>query len=242
MEFLLQSSKSEVEAILAAAPSDTERISAYLKSLFPYSTLSGASAAFTSALNITSVDNPGNKEVTDALFVVRDEIAAAIAKIMAFERFIALSNPPMEDGNNFGVTVQMMVAKYCKDTRESLEKIADGLPAYFDSRAGAFEKMPTVPSKTSSSSTSTSSSSGGKDGDEEKKSSSSSTEEKKSSGTSADRSNHVVAIDVNFYFKLNTALKTILDSYAVVIDNVTKNFDKLSAPKGTSGSNSMSMF
>lgn len=95
-EFLLQSSKSEVEAILAAAPSDTERISASLKSLFPHSTLSGASAAFTSALNITSVDNPGNKEVTDALFVVRDEIAAVIAKIMAFERFIALSNPPME--------------------------------------------------------------------------------------------------------------------------------------------------
>ena len=28
----------------------------------------------------------------------------------------------MEDGNNFGVTVQMMVAKYCKDTREEVRR------------------------------------------------------------------------------------------------------------------------
>lgn len=43
----------------------------------------------------------------------------------SFDRFIALSTPAMEDGNNFGVTVQMMVAKYCKDTREEVR------PMYF---------------------------------------------------------------------------------------------------------------
>ena len=57
-----------------------------------------------------------------------------------------------------------------------------------------------------------------------------------------DRANHVVAIDVQYYFKFKVALTTLIDSYAVVIDNVNKNFDKLAAPKGTSGSNSMSMF
>ena len=108
-----------------------------------------------------------------------------------------------------------------------LVKILDSLPAYFDTRAGAYEKMPTVPSKSSTASSSSSTSSGGKDGDESKKSSSTSTEEKKSLRTCADRANHVVAIDVNYYFKLSTALKTILDSYAVVVDNVNKNFEKV---------------
>ena len=85
----------------------------------------------------------------------------------------------MEDGNNFGVTVQMMVAKYAKEVKDDLVKTLDSLPGYFDARAGAYEKMPTIPSKSSSSSTSSSTSSGGKDGDEKKESSSTSTEEKK---------------------------------------------------------------
>mmetsp|Transcript_16918 Transcript_16918/g.33864 ORF Transcript_16918/g.33864 Transcript_16918/m.33864 type:complete len:243 (+) Transcript_16918:958-1686(+) len=242
MEFLLEQSKSEVESILSSAPADVERMLSSLNTLFPHKTLSAASAAFTSSLTVESADNAGNKVVTDALFAVRDEIEAAVAKIMAFERFIALSTPAMEDGNNFGVTVQMMVAKYCKDTREELVKILDSLPAYFDTRAGAYEKMPTVPSKSSTSSSSSSTSSGGKDGDESKKSTSTSTEEKKTLRTCADRANHVVAIDVNYYFKLSSALKTILSSYAIVVDNVNKNFEKLSRPKGSSGSNSMSMF
>jgi hypothetical protein len=33
-----------------------------------------------------------------------------------------------------------------------------------------------------------------------------------------------------------------MDTYAVAIDNLTKNYDKLRAPKGESGGNSMSMF
>jgi len=209
---------------------------------FPYKTLSEASDAFKGQLDITSSDNKGNLTVSGALTVVRDEISRAIENIMAVERFIALSTPPMEDGNNFGVTVQMIVAKYSKDVREDLAKTLDSLPGYFDARAGAYEKMPTVPSKSSSSSTSSSTSSGGKDGDEKKESTSSSSEEKKSGSTSMDRANHVVAIDVNYYFKLKVALTSLIDNYAVVVDNVNKNFDKLVAPKGTSGSNSMSMF
>ena len=219
-----------------------ERLMSAATTCFPYKTLSEASDAFKGQLDITSSDNKGNLTVSGALTVVRDEISRAIENIMAVERFIALSTPPMEDGNNFGVTVQMIVAKYSKDVREDLAKTLDSLPGYFDARAGAYEKMPTVPSKSSSSSTSSSTSSGGKDGDEKKESTSSSSEEKKSGSTSMDRANHVVAIDVNYYFKLKVALTSLIDNYAVVVDNVNKNFDKLVAPKGTSGSNSMSMF
>ena len=45
-----------------------------------------------------------------------------------------------------------------------------------------------------------------------------------------------------YYFQLQTALATLIDSYAVAIDNVQKNYEKLRAPKGDAGSNSMSMF
>lgn len=235
-------SKSDVEGIRSGAPADMERLMSAATTCFPYKTLSEASDAFKGQLDITSSDNKGNLTVSGALTVVRDEISRAIENIMAVERFIALSTPPMEDGNNFGVTVQMIVAKYSKDVREDLAKTLDSLPGYFDARAGAYEKMPTVPSKSSSSSTSSSTSSGGKDGDEKKESTSSSSEEKKSGSTSMDRANHVVAIDVNYYFKLKVALTSLIDNYAVVVDNVNKNFDKLVAPKGTSGSNSMSMF
>ena len=209
---------------------------------FPFATLTEASEAFKSQLDVNSADNGGNDTVSQALFAVRDEVAGAISNIATIERFIALSTPAMEDGNNFGVTVQMMVAKYAKEVREDLTKIIDSLPAYFDARAGAYEKMPTVPTKSSTSTNSSTTSSGGKDGDEKKESSSTSAEEKKNLRTCMDRANHVVAIDVNYYFKIKAALGTLTDNYAVLIDNLNKNFDKISAPKGTGGSNSLSMF
>lgn len=83
---MLEQSKSEVESILSSAPADVERMLSSLNTLFPHKTLSAASAAFTSSLTVESADNAGNKVVTDALFAVRDEIEAAVAKIMAFER------------------------------------------------------------------------------------------------------------------------------------------------------------
>mmetsp|Transcript_11623 Transcript_11623/g.23818 ORF Transcript_11623/g.23818 Transcript_11623/m.23818 type:complete len:243 (+) Transcript_11623:36-764(+) len=242
MEFVLTAAKNDVDAIRASAAGDMERLLAAVGKCFPYKSATEASEAFKGQLDVNSSDNKGNDTVSAALFIVRDEISLAVEKIMTIERFIALSTPPMEDGNNFGVTVQMMVAKYAKEVKDDLIKTLDSLPGYFDARAGAYEKMPTVPSKSSTSSTSSSTSSGGKDGDEKKESTSTSTEEKKNGSTSMDRANHVVAIDVQFYFKFKIALTTLIDSYAVVIDNVNKNFDKLVAPKGTSGGNSMSMF
>ena len=100
----------------------------------------------------------------------------------------------MEDGNNFGVSVQMIVAKYLKDEREAMAKTLATFPDYFDKRAGAVDKL--SPSSTTTSSTSSSTSTGGKDGDEKKESASASTEQKKSLKEDADRANHVCAIDV----------------------------------------------
>jgi hypothetical protein len=114
-------------------------------------------------------------------------------------------------------------------------------PEYFDKRASAIDKIPTIPSKSSTTSTSSSTTSGGKDGDEKKESSSTSTESKASLKQDADRANHVVAVDVSYYFQLKAALSGLMDSYAIAVDNLTKNYDKLRAPKGAGGGNSLSM-
>ena len=140
-DFILSKAKSDIEAIRAAAPGDMERLIAASTKCFPFKSATEASEAFKSQLDVSSADNKGNDAVSGALFVVRDEITAAIEKIMTIERFIALSTPPMEDGNNFGVTVQMMVAKFSKDVRDDLAKVLDSLPGYFDARAGAYEKV-----------------------------------------------------------------------------------------------------
>ena len=96
---------------MASFPSDLSRMSSSLASLFPHASLSAAGAAFSSQLDTNAADNAGNAQVTVALAAVRDEIAAAVENIQVVERWIALSTPQMEDGNNFGVSVQMMVAK-----------------------------------------------------------------------------------------------------------------------------------
>jgi len=106
-----------VTTILSSFPADLERMSASLTTLFPHQSLSAASAAFASTLDTKALNNPGNATVTTALATVRDEMSAVVANLATVERFINLSTPQMEDGNNFGVSVQMMVAKVSQEWR-----------------------------------------------------------------------------------------------------------------------------
>eukprot|EP00957_Ditylum_brightwellii_P077773 5910102-Ditylum_brightwellii.AAC.1 len=79
----------------------------------------------------------------------------------------------MEDGNNFGVTVQMTISKFLKETRDEWSKLLEEFPKYYSTRADAVDKLGL--SKTSSSETKTESkskSTGGEKGDEEKTSNS----------------------------------------------------------------------
>jgi len=145
----------------------------------------------------------------------------------------------MEDGNNFGVTVQMTVAKFLKETREELSKKLESIPAYFSSRADAVDKLG-LP-KTSSSNTkveTSTESKGGKDGDETKSSVTTTKEEKESNGakTDAHRTKAVLAIDVQCYADLFATINLLLTDYVTVLDNIEKNEDKLKAPKGSGGS------
>jgi len=50
-----------------------------------------------------------------------------------------------------------------------------------------------------------------------------------------DRIKSVVAIDVKTYTELRTAMMTIYNSMACVLDVMEKNYEKLEKPKGSGG-------
>jgi len=228
------------EEILSNAPSIVEKIEATLSELFPYGPdeLSKAEGAFEAQL---SQDPEGtNTAIEKAEPVVQDLISAGISHIETLERWISLHVPAMEDGNNFGVSVQSTIHKFLTETRENWSKNLEAIPIYYSNRAEAVEKLGI--GKTTNVETTTESqtqSRGGKDGDEDKKSKTVVREEKKDSGAvkrNRYRLKHMLKLDVQFYAKLRSSLTDLLFGYIIVMDNVEKNKEKLVTPKGTRAS------
>jgi len=157
----------------------------------------------------------------------------------------------MEDGNNFGVTVQMTIGKALKEVKESLVKKLEFIPSYYSSRADLIDKFGLSKNIVSKTKTMTKSDvKGGKDGDESKESCTEVTEEK-TTGAALDvdsklynRFMALVKLDVNCYVNARIGLVECRDSLLMILDNVEKNMDKLTSPKGTGGygGNSMGMY
>jgi hypothetical protein len=153
--------------------------------------------------------------------------------------------PQMEDGNNFGVSVQMTVLKTMQDVTEKIEKKLEELPSYYSKRADAIEKLGLKTTTSSSTTTETASNStGGKDGDESKKSNTTVNETKTTFSPTLPhyRVHHVYAIDIQQYASLQSSLNYCISSYIVVLDNVMKNKSKLEMPKGSNGGSNFTMY
>merc|ERR1711957_1152183 len=193
---------------------------------------------------IASQPDGKNTSLVPAIESYLDLISDTVDQIQSMGRYIALHIPQMEDGNNFGVTVQMMVSKHINESREKLMKMLSAIPAYYAARADAVEKLGLQKNTTSSSKTTTNvESKGGKDGDENKTSTSTVSGEKTAGSAGIDekmmcRLMHLVSLDVQCYFEVRTGLIECRDLYLIIIDNVEKNKSKLNTPKG-GGSNSM---
>lgn len=184
-----------------------------------------------------------NTPLVSALSNYKDLLSQTIDNILLLERFITLHVPQMEDGNNFGVTVQMTVAKALRETREALLKKMDTLLAYYSSRADAVDKL-SLEKKTSTTSTSSSKTESSKE-DEKKESSSNSTDEKVVSVQDKGfpfRLMALVALDVHTFMSAKCGLVDCFNDFLMVMDNVEKNKTKLTSPKGFGGSNSMGMY
>ncbi len=157
----------------------------------------------------------------------------------------------MEDGNNFGVTVQMTVSKALKETKETLMKKMESIPSFYTSRADLVDKFGLSKNTISKTKTVTKAESkGGKDGDELKESCTEVTEEK-SVGNVLDVENKLysrfmalVKADVNCYVNARIGIMECKDSLLMIYDNIEKNKDKLTSPKGSGGfgGNSMGMY
>lgn len=237
----------DVEEFVANGPSIVTSIETTLKDIFPFlpNELSSAEKAFEEELASSGFEGT-NEVLAKAIPATRDFLAKGIDHIMLLERFISLHVPAMEDGNNFGVSVQMVVAKSLKETREAWTEKLKVIPSYYSSRAEAVEKLGITKSAQSETKTETTASSkGGKDGDENKTSSVVTKEEKKTATPKKDlhRCKYIVAIDMNCYIDLRATLVKVTDDYLTILDNMEKNKEKLAAPKGSNGGgNNMGMY
>lgn len=199
--------------------------------------MSQAESAFVATLGEGDVEKAN--DVVDAVYkVTRDALSMGLENARTLERFVALHVPQMEDGNNFGVTVQLMFSKLLKEEREKYEKSLSETSKYYSSRADAIDKFSHLPktSVTETKSTSKSNATGGKDGDENKESTSSSKEEKTSTSDGGKVNLHRVkalaALDAQMYSDVVGALQSMMDGFIVILDNLEKNWDKLENPRG----------
>jgi len=236
----------ESKSIVKNSGSTLDEMSNALKTHFSSTKLSEIRTAYESA--IASQPDGKNTSLVAGIESYLDIISETVDQIQTLDRCLTLHVPQMEDGNNFGVTVQMMVSKVLNESREKLNKLVASIPTYHSARADAVDKLGLQKNTTSSSKTTTNvESKGGKDGDESKTSTSTVSEEKTAGSAGVDekmilRLTHLVSLDVQCYFELRTGLVECRDLYLMIIDNMEKNKAKLETPKGSGGSNSMGMY
>lgn len=247
--------KKDAKSLLSEAPDTLEMIEQTISTHFPTYKLSDVESQYKTTLLSAASPESSNATLDSAIQAYIDTLSHVIHIIQTFERYITLHIPQMEDGNNFGVTVQMTITKALKDIKESLVKKLDSIPTYTSSRADAVDKLGLVKTVETKTVTSTKlNSKGGKDGEENKESTTEVLEQKSTGSAVAEqyqqdfkfqmRFKALVALDVNCYSNARIGLIECRDSLMMIFDNIDKNKEKLLAPKGSAGfgGNSMGMY
>jgi hypothetical protein len=218
-------------------------IETVLYSYFPPSTpLSQVQSSFEHQLSNEGIE-AGNTSISKTIPAVRDAIALCTAHVQTLEAWIMLALPAMEDGGNFGVSIQLEVLKALKETRESWSKLlADEFVKYYDARASAVEKLGIEKATTSTTTTNTQQTEKAKE-EQTSKVTTTIVEETKTSGVAPQtpltaswgfhRVQHIVALDLQMYSLLQVSLQQVINTYVSLLDSVQKNYSKLAFPKGT---------
>lgn len=226
-------SKDSAAKLLKASVAKVDAIEASYKEAFPYPALSAASADFGASASLAN-----NDKVTKCVSLALDAISSMSQDAQLMETFLHLHIPKMEDGNNFGVTVQLSSLKQLSDLQEAVTKHLDSLAGYSSARADSLEKLK-LPSTSKSVSKSTSVST--TDGKKEEKVTETTDEKADESGggvISDSRVAAVIACDTLYYSKAQRALQSVMCLYIAAVDFMSKNMDKLEKPKGSGGSHS----
>ena len=196
---------------------------------FTYPSLSAASADF-GAMDVSAVSN---EKVSKAVSTTLDAIASMAEDGRILETFLHLHIPKMEDGNNFGVSVQLASLKQLSELAEASTKGIDELSGYANARAEALDKLK-LPSASISVTKSTSlTTTDGKLEDKKMESK----EEKSTTNESAgigynSRVAALVAVDTLYYSKAERAFHSVMTMYMACLDFMDKNKDKIEKPKG----------
>eukprot|EP00339_Tiarina_fusa_P011051 CAMPEP_0117029340 /NCGR_PEP_ID=MMETSP0472-20121206/21253_1 /TAXON_ID=693140 ORGANISM="Tiarina fusus, Strain LIS" /NCGR_SAMPLE_ID=MMETSP0472 /ASSEMBLY_ACC=CAM_ASM_000603 /LENGTH=242 /DNA_ID=CAMNT_0004737077 /DNA_START=68 /DNA_END=796 /DNA_ORIENTATION=+ len=233
LEKYRSSTKENAMKILDSCPAKLEVMESTYAATFSFPTLSAASADFASS------DVATNDKVAKAVTTTVDVIASVDQDIRTLETFLRMHIPKMEDGNNFGVSVQLALLKEITDLQGVVASKLDELAGYAGARADALEKLKlpsTGVSVTKSTSVTTT------DGKKEEKSSES-TEEKKTTSDETgpaleSRKAALVAVDIQYYSRAQRAFQSILTLFMASLDFLDKNKGKLEKPKGSGGSHS----
>lgn len=212
-----------------------ESLEAAFGSSFPYPSVSAAMTEFSAQ----DVSADSNAAVSKAVSTTLDAIASMAQDAQTLESFLHLHIPKMEDGNNFGVTVQLALLKEIGELQEAATKVMDELVGYASARGDALDKLK-LPSSSSSVTKSTSVST--TDGKQEDKTS----EVKEEKTSDCDTSNvgyktrvaALASVDVLYYNKAQRGFQSLLTKYMATLNFMDLNKDKLEKPKGSQGSSS----
>eukprot|EP00934_Nitzschia_sp_Nitz4_P001264 Nitzschia sp. Nitz4//scaffold23_size168460//122133//123035//NITZ4_002238-RA/size168460-processed-gene-0.232-mRNA-1//1//CDS//3329543692//1264//frame0 len=230
-----KASKQSAKQVLETACTQLDAMDKSYTETFTYPSLSAASVAFGPAATLSS-----NEAVAKGVAVTLDVLSTLSLQVQTIEQFLHLHIPQMEDGNNFGVTIQLALLKQLSEFQEAVAKHIDTLAGYASARADALEKLklPSV-SKSVTKSTSVTTT----DGKQEDKTAESTEEKATESDTTgpayASRVQAVVAVDVLYYSKAQRAFQSSLSLFLAALDCMDKNQDKLEKPKGSGGFTSM---
>ena len=237
LQSIQKAAKERAEALTEGAVATIEALDSAYGTLFPFKTLGEATSQFSAGDVLVP-----NEVLVKALAATQEAVDQTVASCLTMERYILLTIPKMEDGNNFGVTVQLAALKQLKDDRERLEKALEELSKYASTRADAMEKCK-LPSSTKTKTTTQSTSSGETKGGEKEGATSSNnkSEEEKTVETAAQtsdaafRQQAVWSVDALYYSKARNAYMTALTCFMTAADFMDKNKEKIAAPKGAGG-------
>jgi hypothetical protein len=209
--------------------------------------LTAVAAHYSSNNNLTDK----NATLSTTLSITVDAVDTVLTQLGCMEQYITLTLPKMEDGNNFGVTVQLTALKHVNDTQDKLVKQLEDLLKYSASRADVLEKCKSlVPNESKTIVTTASESQGTSTGPNKEtkvQETVPSSDNKTSTATTttvstvvaspelAFRTQAVTDLDILYYSKAKATMQTCMTGYLAALDFLQKNSDKLAAPKGTSG-------
>lgn len=235
------SSKEEALKFVSDGLKSLETLQGNYGTLFPYASLKDAQTALTAAANTSNIAE-APQIVSSAIDDTTNVMDTIVHQLLILERYVYLTIPKMEDGNNFGVTVQLSVLKQMKEDREYISSAIDELYKYYGARADLVEKckLPSrVASKSTSNANAVTESKGG--GNKEDGKTTESKEENKTVETETStseqllRQRSVLSCDQLYYGKAKIAYQKSLTHYMAAIDFMDKNKEKLDKPKGSQG-------